>query len=526
MPNLKDPSELQLEFDNRANDFQQYHADMQFSLDAYTNNVFYPQEPNSPKRKSVGVNLLQVFGDKLWFYHAGFPKISVPSVPEDRDGANKREKIINATHYHNQSPVRWSRQAFDGMSMSVVITVTEFDFTENCVKLHRVDPRRAFWQRSDGVADEIEVFWAVEPMTKAAIKRKFKVDVTGSPMSLMQLRDFDITPADGVDYFTVITRIDRQTVTKWVGKQLLVTPYNHLVGTMPVDLAFPLETANYLKQGDFYLRRLYNLQAEFNEYWRQRANIVRKLGNPLVWGRGIKQKQFETSKEAMQMDGGFVGLTETGELGLLTIPETKMIDNALNDTFARMRDTAGFPTAAFGEIAGANTSGDALGMYFQPTTRMIAAMNIAYKAHHESVNSKILRLYDTFLPADMTKELNGYVPQGRYVPAADGAMQYQKAFSVEFNKYEIAGNYNNEVIMDPAAPKDEAAYKTLLISAMQAGLFSKTTFYNEWGLLSPEDELAMLKEENGDPLLNPAGTSKILQAQQIGAGNGVPTNGQ
>ena len=64
--------------------------------------------------------------------------------------------------------------------------------------------------------------------------------------------------------------------------------------------------------------------------------------------------------------------------------------------------------------------------------------------------------------------------------------------------------------MPTVAPKDEIAHKTLLLNATTQGLFSKTTFYDEWGFDSPEDTLAMLTEENANPLLNPDTTSKIL----------------
>lgn len=217
----------------------------------------------------------------------------------------------------------------------------------------------------------------------------------------------------------------------------------------------------------------------------------------------------------MALDGGFVGLSETGELGILTVPETRMIDTAIQDVFQRMKDLSGFSTATFGETVGANTSGDALGMYFQPTVKMVEKMNTALKTHMEAVNSIVLRLYDTFLVTGEPKKLYGYVPSGKYVPTPDGmGMQYQNTSSVEFTKDVIAGNYHNVVIMNPVAPKDEISYKRLMLDASRERLISRTRLYDELGFLSPEDELLMLETEQANPIMNPQGTQQIMQGAQ------------
>lgn len=527
MVNITKPTELRLEYEGIVKDFTGYHGDMKFYLDAYNNNVFYPDKPNAPKRKRVGVNFLQIFADKLWDYHSAFPKMSVPSSPDTRQTADLCEKVIGATHIHNDAELMWTDQTFDGAVLSCVITYLEYDFKENCVREFSVDPRRAVWKRANGMTQEITTFWFIEPMTKTAIKDQYGVEPEGDAMTMQDLAEYDVASTDGEDYYAVITRVDGKTMVKFAGNKLLMTPHNHMIGAFPVVITFPLKIRSYDKRGDFYLRRLLDLQAEFNDFWQQRAAIVRKLGNPTVWGRGIKQKQFQPVKDAMSLDGGFVGLSEQGELGLLTIPETKMIDNSLIDCFARMRDVAGFPTAAFGEIAGANTSGDALGMYFQPTTRMIEKMNNAYRSHWRKVNAIILTLYKNFLPMDQPKTLYGAVPGGKYVQGAEG-MQYQMpSQETTFTGMMLGNNVHNVVTMNPVAPKDELKYKELLIAARQTGDMSRIRFYEEWGLESPEDELALLKEEQAEPLLNPEGTKMMMEgaADAMGVGSALqPTN--
>ena len=511
MVDLKDTKALDLEFRQVWRNFEQYHNDMIFYLDAYQNNLFYPPKDYQPYKKKIGVNFLQVFADKMCDYMTPFPKITVPAVPEDKQGASLREKVLIGEWQQNDGEQLWARGIQDAVLMSVLVTSTEWDFDNKCNVIKRIDPRRAMWQKADAMSDKISATWYYEPMTKEAIYDKYKVTPNSTALTIDLIADLDSVILDGHDYFLVVTRADDKTFVKWVGDKFLVAGHNHKLGASPIDISFPLEIPSYNKRGDFYLRRLSALQAEFNELWRQRANVVRKLGNPTVWGRNIKQRQFQPVKDAMALDGGFVGLSETGELGILSLPETKMIDNAIADTFTRMKEVAGFPTITFGEAIGANTSGGALSFYFQPTARMIAKMNVALKVHIQTINTKILRNYDNFLAAGEQKELYTSVTGGYY--PTDRGTDPDSERSLTFTKDDIDGDYNNKIDMTPVAPRDEVAYARLFFDAAREKMISRTTLYDKLGLESPEDELAMLKEEQLEPALNPQGTSQILGAQ-------------
>lgn len=506
-----DIGSLNREFQAVQLDFTQLHSDMNFYLDAYENNVFYRPKANMPVNSSIGVNLLQVFADKNWFYLSPFPKTVVPPNNQDRQGANIREKILLGTHDYNSMDLMWSKLTHDGTILSLAATDTRFNFDTRCVHVRRFDPRRVYWQKSDANDEGIDVFWTATAMTREAIRRKYGVTPTGdSGMTYEDIMENSSIPMDGKDYFLVIERNDANVTVVWAGNTLLVEPYNHQLGVIPNDLAMPLRLANFDHKPDFYLRRLKHLQAEFNELFRQRANIVRKLGNPVVWARGVGVNNKSKIEEALQTDGGFVGLNERGELKLLSIPETQMIDTALNDVFQRMKDVAGFPTATFGEVVGANTSGDALGMYFTPTQRAIDHQNIAYKSMLKSINSKILRGYNKFLKTGEVKSLDGYTANGMMMEAGEGQLQYQSggAFTVQFTK-DMCSNYYNVINTNSVTPKDDIAYKTLIFQMIQAGAISKVRGYEELGFLSPEDELQMLENEARMPYLNPEGVAKI-----------------
>lgn len=523
--NLNDTASLQHEFDGVRMDMDSYHERMQFMVEAYEHNVFYKAKPNSPARDRVGVNLLQAFADKNWFYLSPFPKINVPSIPENRDGASRTEKILYGSHHFNDLENLWSQYTFDTTVMSAAVQVTDVDYKGRRVRYQRIDPRRAYWTTSDALGSEIEVFWSAVPMRKSAIKRRYGVDVQSSTAKgLDYWKDYDnISSLDGITddpYYMVVTRIDHDTMTRWCGDKFLMTSHKHSLGISPVDVNLPLKLAPMDMKGDFFLRRLLDLQCEFNELWRQRANIVRRLGNPAVWGRNINNNQMQDVKNGLSMEGGFIGLKENGELGLLTIPETAMIDKALVDIYGRMQDIAGFPPAAFGSVAGANTSADALGMYYQPTTRQIEHQNKANKKFLESINRKALILYRNLLRSGETVQFEGRLPTSRKYAMNGELMTSEIDFDEKFTREDIV-TLRSIVTCDTVTPKDDISYKRLMFEMARDGVISKTTALDEIGFLSPQDELDLLEAETSNPKLNPDGMSKLLtsQAQMVQAEN-------
>jgi len=328
---------------------------------------------------------------------------------------------------------------------------------------------------------------------------------------------------DGKDWFIVVTRDDDEVSVTWVGDKFIQKPYKHKLGIIPIDISAPLSTGSTDQMPDFYLRQLVSPQAEFNETMRKMANIVRKLGNPAVWGRGIVARQHEDVKRALRGDGGFVGLKGDGELGILQVPETKMLDDHLNRLFVFMKYISGFSNASFGESVGANTSGDAINMYSQPTEKAVGYQNVAWKAFYEGMSSKVLKYYDTFLKNKETVELAGYDPNGTAIGTMAGKTTKPSEgsnFNTVLTKDDIDGNYI--VIATPKAitPKDEISYKRLVFEAVSSGFISKTTGYEEWGILSPQDELELLKVEQASPELNPEGAQQRASAQASLAGIG------
>jgi hypothetical protein len=526
MSKPKTVAEFQKEFSTKQIDFNSIHDEMQAYLDGYEHNFYYRQRSNVVKSVKIGVNLVQVFADKLWHHTSEFPKIHVPSTPDDRDNAEIREKVLIATHQKNNTDLLWGEWTFDGAVMGGAVARTVFNLKKRCVEISRHDPRRAYWQRSGN--GEVTVFWTATPMTREAIEEKYGVKLTEAGMS-GQVYDFlldgEQVPIDEKDYFLVVTRDDAEMSCEFVGNQFLKSPYKHLQGGIPVDLAIPYKTASNDNRPAFYLSKLKELQAEFNEMWRRRANVVRKLGNPLVYGRGIYKNNEQEIKKQMRADGGFVALKENGELALLSVPETAMIDNALMDCFARMKDVAGFPTATFGESVGANTSGDALGMYFTPTQKMVNHYNKSYKAFLQGINSKILRAYYEFGKINEEFELFGYNSHASIRTTVDGTMKSTKGdgMSVKFTKEQIGSNYTNVVTPSAVTPKDDIGYKRFILDAVTNKMMSRTTGLDEIGILSPADEFALLQQEAQDPFLNPEGTANVMDHQMGGMEqDGVP----
>lgn len=510
--NINDVGALKREFESVQLGFSSLHDDMQSYLDGYEFNFFYAPKPNMPQNVKIGVNLVQIFADKLWHHTSEFPRVNVPALPGDGENADTREKLLYMTYEKNGMDLLWGDLTFDGAVMAAAVVRTVFDVNKRCIVLTRHDPRRCYWQKADSGDQEVLVFWTATPMSRTAIKIKYGVNPQGNEgMVYDLLADYGEVPMDNEDYFLVVTRDDSETSCEFVGGKFLKKPYKHLQGGIPVDVAMPYKTATFNKTPKFYLSKLKDLQAEFNELWRRRANVVRKLGNPLVYGRGIYKKNEQDVKAQMAMDGGFVSLKENGELALLTIPETKMIDTALQDCFQRMKDAAGFPTATFGEVVGANTSGDALGMYFTPTQKMVNHYNKAYKAFLQGINAKILRGYEKFGKIGEQFPLVGYTPHGSLRSTTDGKRTYDKGsgYKSTFTKDIIGGMHNTVVTPAAVTPKDDIQYKRFILDGVTNKFFSRQYGLDEIGVLSPEDEFKRLQTEQQDPMLNPEGATAM-----------------
>lgn len=266
------------------------------------------------------------------------------------------------------------------------------------------------------------------------------------------------------------------------------------------------------------------LQAELNDTVFRRGKVVKRMSNPLTWARGVnKGDEFDDFKEAMKNGngGGFLSLAKDGDVGILQLNDVSMLDTHKKEILEDMQRIAGFSAATFGESVGANTSGDALGMYFTPTQKLIDDENIAWIAFYKSINAKILRAYATFLKPGETVTIDGYAPRGTVLPMADEPYRLEfarGAYQQQVTKEDIGQMYGSVIVMPVVTPKNEIEEKRFWQEAATGGFVSKTRAYEEIGLDSPEEDLALLEQENANPLLNPEGTSKILQ----GATSSVP----
>lgn len=521
MINITDLKELNNELENAIINFEQYHTDMEQNRLFYKNSAFYAAKAGQSRAKNeLKTNLLRVFADKNIHYTSQFPVIKVPTTgatPEQRQMASTREKILYGVHEKSNTAALQKKWARDVTLRSVAIAETVFDLETRCAHVRRYDPRYVFWQLSNDNDRHVIAFWAVFPITKEECLKKYGFTPNSNMMKTSTFADQYLTSIDGKDWFMQAIRWDEKTRVSWVGDKLIEEPHNHMLGSIPVDICMPFDDEELNSLGSFYLEPLVPLQAELNHVIRQRANIVQRMANPLVWGRGIVARQFDDVKNNLSKSGGgFVGLKAQGELGLLQVNDVKLLNEHANDLVNHMMRLSGFSSAAFGESVGANTSGDALGMYFMPTQKLIEHQNISWTAFYKGINSKILKYYDILAQYGEQFNLSGYAPSGTVLGSTDETkkIDYQQAggFEITFDKSVIAGNYNSVVTFPTVAPKNEILEKRFWLDAVNLKAVSRTTAYENIGILSPEDELALLTQEQQEPALNPDGTQKILQS--------------
>lgn len=517
-----DPKSLNQELESAMTNLAPYHIEMSKQREYYQTSAFYQRKSGEQQEKQqLSANLLRVFADKNIHYISDFPVMKVPVMGADqyaREAASLREKILYAVHRSSNTPVLQSKWADDTTVMSVAVAETGFDLDKRCAFVKRYDPRYVYWQLSNDNDRRVVAFWAVFPITDEECEKKYGFRPTGGITSSVVPGDPYLTAIDGKNWHTMAIRWDAETRVAWVGDRLIEEPHDHLMGEIPIDICMPFGDYNMNGEGSFYLTPMLPLQAELNHTLKQRANIVQRMANPLVWGRGIISKQFDDIKQNLAKGGGgFVGLKAQGEMGLLQVQETSLLDKHIEQLQNDMMRLSNFSAASFGENVGANTSGNALDMYYSPTEKFVAKQQIHWTAFYQSINAKILKFTEKFGKAGEQMSISGYSP-ATTVPVLGGKglsdRKYQGgAFSEKFDpKQIIAGNYINVVTWPPVTPKNDIAEKTFWLNAMQQGQISKTTGYDKLGFDSPQDELDLLTQEQNEPALNPEGTSKIMQA--------------
>lgn len=529
--NLNDIEDLNKEFEKVVRNFHDFHSEMENQRLFYQNSAFYKWQTGQQQRdQQVTANLLRLFADKNIEYTTSFPKFKVPTPGSDemtRKAASLREKILYGTWRKNGGAVLQKKWAFDATIRGVAIAETGFDLKKRCVFINRYSPLKCYWQlSSDGGQMRVIAFWAAFAITADEAKKRYGVSPTSDVMSNLVGKENVWRHIDGKDWFTEVIRWDDKTRVRWVGNKLVEEPHNHMMGDIPIDMCMPFEDGDDTTNlPAFYLAPLVPLQAELNDVIRRRSRIVHRMSSPVAWVRGLMARKLDDVEEQMkQPGGGFVGLSKDGEMGLMQINDTRMLNEHEADIILQMMRLSGYGNAAFGEPIGANTSGDAIAMYFNATQRKIEQQMVSWIAFWESINSKILRLYDTFGRSDEQFNLAGYSPLGTILSytGEDGhkKIEYQGGtYNTSFDKSVIAGDYISIAEPPTAAPKNEIKNKELAINAVQQKFMSRTTAYEQYGIDSPEDELALLEAEQSSPLLNPDGTAKILESQQ-------PTTGQ
>lgn len=516
--NYTDLTKLNKELEDVITNNTDYHASMDQSRNFYLYSAFYPSKSGQRRNTTdLSNNLLRVYADKNIHFTSAFPTIKVPTTgatTEQRQAASIREKILLGVWRKSGGRNLQRKWAYDGTVFSAAVAETGFDIENRCAFVRRYDPRYCYWQISNGNDRRVTAFWAVYPITADEALERYGVQPTTQPISTTALADTFLKQIDGKDWFLMAIRWDDKIRTAWVGDKLIEEPHEHMMGGIPIDLCMPFEDGDAKGRGAFYLNPMVNLQANLNLTLQRRDNIVSRMSSPVIWGRGIISKQLDDVKNGMK-NGGFIGLKQGGELGLLQLNDVKLLNEHAADLREDMMRVSGFSQAAMGELAGANTSGDALGMYFTPTQRHIENQNVAWVSFYEGINAKILRLYERFAKTGEQFSIAGYSTRGTVLPMTDNEdrMGYQRgAFDVVFDKSVIGGNYNSTVEMNSITPKNELEEKRLVVEAMTQKAISRTTGFEMMGIESPEDELALLTQEQQEPALNPQGMQQIAAA--------------
>lgn len=521
-----DIDSLNSELDTALTNASSYHSDMDRYLEFYLHSAYYQSRSGQNRNSNdLSNNLLRVFANANINFTSKFPTIKVPTTgatKEQRVAASLREKILMSVWRKSNGPMLQKRWAKDGTLLSVAVAETGFDIERRCAFVRRYDPRYCFWQLSDGNERRVEAFWSVVPITAEEAKAKYGVTPRNNGgLSNSSLTNKFLKTIDGKTWFLQAIRWDEKIRTAWIGDVQVEEPHEHMMGGIPIDICTPFDDLDPKGYGAFYLEPMINMQANLNLTIQRRDKIVERYAHPLFWGRGVISRQLDDIKAAVK-SGGFVGLKQGGEIGITQLNDLRVLNEHEEALRTDLLRVSGFSAAAMGELAGANTSGDALGMYFTPTQRHIESQNIAWISFYESINTKILRATEKFAKTGEEFSVAGYSASGTLLPMVDEPEKYQMqrgGFAEKFDAREVIdGNYHSIVIMPAITPKNELEEKRLVMDMMNQKVLSRTTGFEMIGIESPEDELALLTQEQQEPALNPQGMQQLVaaatQAQQ------------
>jgi hypothetical protein len=499
-----------------------YHTAMDTFTSYYKHSAFYSRQAGENSDR-LPINYLKIFADKNIHYTSGAPLFKVVGA----DDADIREKILYATWRNSGGPIlqkKWSR---DATKRTLAISETLYNLKEDCVEIKRHDPRHVFFKMSNGAEDRVNVFWIVYPISLQEAQETYGVTPTKDTVNFAigVKSDPYFNGIDGQKWFTMAIRIDADTRTAWIGNKIIEQPHLQGAGFMSIDICAPFPSDEKKRLGDFYLEDLVPLQAELNDAILRRKKLVRRYSNPLFWARNMKTRQSDDIKGALEnSESGIVGVGKDGEVGVVVIPELQMLDNHISEIKADMQRLSGFAAASFGESVGANTSGDALGMYFTPTQKHVEDQFISWVQFYESINAKILRLYDVFGRSGKEYSLDGYLPASTLLVTENGQKRLAKggSYTVTFTRANINGRYTSKVIMPSIIPKNEIEEQRLYIEAGDKKIVSRRTVQDKLGIESPDDELELLKLEQAEPFLNPDGINTIMNANPLQAPGMMP----
>lgn len=511
-------AQLNKELESAITNLSDYHRDMLMHGDYYRYSAFFGRQAGqAADYKRLPDNFLKVFADKNIHYSSEMPEFKVMGSPEDRDNANIREKVLYGVHRKSGTRLLQKLWARDKTIRSMAIAETTFDLQNRCVRVKRYDPRRVYWKTSNANEQRVNVFWAVYPITATEAQQRYGVTPEKDYLSMSITEQVDpyIGKMDGQTWFTMAIRWDSKTRVAWIGDKMIEEQHEHFMGEIPIDIDVPFPSDRVDRFGEFYLEPLVPLQAELNSNILERSKIVKRMSNPIFWASNMKSKTYDEVKAALKNgDSGMIGLAKDGQVGLLQLQELQMLDNHIDGLIAHMQRLSGFAAASFGESVGANTSGDALGMYFTPTQKHVDDQNINQIMFYESINAKILKLYDVFGRTGETFSLDGYSPRSTITASdeqGDYSMNSGGGYNIQFDRTAISGNYVSRAIPPSVIPRNDLAEKQFWVKAAQDKIISRTTAYEKIGLESPEDEKDLLEIEQADPLLNPQGTQQMMQ---------------
>ncbi|MHB9019368.1 MAG: phage portal protein [Minisyncoccota bacterium] len=299
---------------------------------------------------------------------------------------------------------------------------------------------------------------------------------------------------------TIIEYWDKECYALNVGGKDIENGKNPYFGIIPF-IPLPFLTDPGQIHGKSIVKQIVKANRYLNLITSRKGDSVKMHCNPPLALSGATPSSRDNFLR--DLEGGVFFLSDNQKLDMVTWQgEPPTVEEQQDRTLQFIHDAAYMPPQAFG-YSGAQISGIAMKLAFDPLVKIQRQVRGNFEVGLQKLNRYVLMLTEKFLGKELITE---------EVISTERSKQRVEKLAGE----QVKGHYDTEVIWPGVLPKDDLSASQFELEKKRAKVQSTWTTMENLGFANPEDELEIIREEAGDPALNPTDNATMLTAAARG----------